>query len=114
MKHEEIKNLRKCPICGSPAFLRKNASKRFQVKCKQCKCQTSWTDKTNAVVMWYNNAEWYDRQQGKKEVMNMTLEEAIKTAEAIPEKDRTPEQVTMLKAWEEAKKKALDRLMPKE
>lgn len=64
MKYEQIANLRPCPICGSEAHLRKNASKRFQVKCKKCRCCTDWVAKTDAVVMWYNNAELYERMKG--------------------------------------------------
>ena len=60
MKYETVKGLRPCPKCGNMAQLRKNASKRFQVKCKKCNCCTAWTSKTEAVVMWYNNAALYE------------------------------------------------------
>lgn len=63
MKYEELPNLRPCPMCGSEAHLRKNASKRFQVKCKKCKCCTIWTSKTEAVITWYNNASTYEAIQ---------------------------------------------------
>lgn len=60
MKYETLKNLRKCPLCDSSAILRKNASKRFQVKCKKCTCATIWASKIDAVISWYNNAEFYE------------------------------------------------------
>lgn len=65
MKYETIPNLRKCPICGFGAIMRKNASKRFQVKCKKCKCATPWTSKIEAVITWYNNADFYEREHGR-------------------------------------------------
>lgn len=60
MQYEEIDGLRNCPMCGGPAHLRKNASKRFQVKCKKCRCCTAWTSKPLAIVLWYNNATVYE------------------------------------------------------
>lgn len=67
MKYENIPGLRKCPVCGFSAILRKNASKRFQIKCKKCKCATSWTSKTEAVVTWYNLASMYEQIHGTVE-----------------------------------------------
>jgi len=64
MTYEDIPELRPCPMCGSEAHLRKNASKRFQVKCKKCRCCTAWTSKTMAVVLWYNNAAIYENMKG--------------------------------------------------
>lgn len=64
MKYTELPNLRKCPICGHSAILKKNASKRFQIKCKKCKCATSWTSKTEAVITWYNMANMYEQLHG--------------------------------------------------
>lgn len=54
MKLIKVRDLAKCPVCGSKAFLRKNASKDFQVACTKCKCRTIWTTKPNALVQWYN------------------------------------------------------------
>lgn len=65
MKYEELNGLRTCPICGSAAHIRRNASKRFQVHCKKCKCQTAWLNKPAAIVAWYNNADFYERTHGK-------------------------------------------------
>lgn len=67
MKYENIPSLRKCPLCGHSAILRKNASKRFQVKCKKCKCCTPWTSKTEAVIAWYNMAAMYEQLYGTLE-----------------------------------------------
>lgn len=66
VKIEQVAGLRHCPMCGSEAVMRKNASKRFQIKCKRCSCATMWTDKTGAVVSWYNNAELYEQMKGGK------------------------------------------------
>lgn len=66
MKYETVDNLRPCPMCGSEAHMRKNASKRFQVHCKKCRCCTAWVSKIEAVVMWYNNAEIYDSMRKKE------------------------------------------------
>lgn len=67
MKYEQIEGLRACPMCGSEAHLRKNASKRFQVHCKKCKCCTVWTSKTEAVVTWYNNAAKFEAINGRRD-----------------------------------------------
>lgn len=77
MKYEEITNLRKCPVCGHSALLRKNASKRFQVKCKKCKCATSWTSKTEAIVTWYNMAAMYEKLNGTIEERRAKDEEIL-------------------------------------
>lgn len=66
MKYEEIPELRNCPICGSHAIIRKNASKRFQVKCSKCNCCTAWASKPQAIISWYNNAAFYEAQNGTK------------------------------------------------
>lgn len=65
MRYEELNGLRICPFCGSPAHIRRNASKRFQVHCKKCECQTAWLSKPAAIVAWYNNADFYERTHGK-------------------------------------------------
>lgn len=65
IKTEEIPGLRKCPICGFGSVLRKNASKRFQVHCKKCHAHTEWTDKTAAIVAWYNMSDLYERINGR-------------------------------------------------
>lgn len=65
MKYIEINGLRKCPVCGFSSMMRKNASKRFQVKCKKCKCATAWTSKSEAIIAWYNMCEVYERLYGK-------------------------------------------------
>lgn len=106
VKVETIPGIRICPICGGEAVMRKNASKRFQVKCKRCSCATAWTDKVNAVVMWYNNAAFYEQQKGGN-VMTDELRKAIEAAQAKPENERTAEEKLMLKAFEEAKANAL-------
>lgn len=67
MKYEDLSGLRPCPICGGPAHIRRNASKRFQVHCKLCNCQTAWLNKPAAIVAWYNNADFYERTHGKAE-----------------------------------------------
>lgn len=60
--------LRTCPKCGSKAIMRKNASKRFQIHCKKCNCCTAWVSKTEAVILWYNNAAKYEEiMRGGKE-----------------------------------------------
>lgn len=66
MKYEEVAGLRNCPICGARALIRKNASKRFQVKCTKCNCCTAWTSKPQAIISWYNNAAFYEAQHGTK------------------------------------------------
>lgn len=65
IKTEQIPGLRKCPRCGFGAVMRKNASKRFQVHCKKCDAHTEWTDKLGAVIAWYNNADLYERINGR-------------------------------------------------
>lgn len=65
MRYEDLRGLRTCPLCGADAHIRRNASKRFQVHCKKCNCQTLWTSKPAAIVAWYNNAEFYERTHGK-------------------------------------------------
>ena len=65
MRYEELIGLRTCPFCGAAAHIRRNASKRFQVHCKKCDCQTAWTSKPAAIVAWYNNADFYERTHGK-------------------------------------------------
>jgi len=64
VKTEKIIGLRNCPACGSPAVLRKNASKRFQVHCKNCDWCTAWTSKPESIVKWYNNAKIYEEING--------------------------------------------------
>lgn len=64
MTYEDIPDLRHCPMCGGEAHLRKNASKRFQVHCKKCRCCTIWTSKPLAIVAWYNNAATYENMKG--------------------------------------------------
>ena len=65
VKIENIKGLRKCAMCGHEAILRKNASKRFQVQCQGCKAHTAWTDKTSAIIDWYNTCDLYERANGR-------------------------------------------------
>lgn len=108
VKIEQISGLRLCPMCSSEAVMRKNASKRFQVKCKKCSCATAWTDKVNAVVLWYNNAAFYEQQKGGKDME--AFKQAVEEAQKKPEQERTPEEKLMLKALEEAKANALKKL----
>lgn len=64
MKTEKIIGLRHCPVCGSPAVMRKNASKRFQVHCRKCEFCTAWTSKPDAIIRWYNNSAIYENLNG--------------------------------------------------
>ena len=59
-----IKKLRPCPVCGHKAYLRKNASKRFEVYCPKCHSHSDWLNKVDAVVDWYNKAAIYEQVHG--------------------------------------------------
>lgn len=85
VKTEKIIGLRNCPMCGAPAVLRKNASKRFQVHCRKCQCCTTWTNKTEAVVKWYNNAKIYEDTHGitPPAPVETTEEKIIKASESL-------------------------------
>lgn len=54
MQTIKVNEIRKCPLCGSKAIMRKNASKDFQVKCSKCEFQTGWRTKPEAIAVWYN------------------------------------------------------------
>lgn len=60
-----VKGLRGCPVCGGKAFLRKNASKRFEVYCVKCHAHSIWANKIDAVVDWYNKAAIYEETHAK-------------------------------------------------
>lgn len=62
-----LKGLRSCPVCGHSVFLRKNASKKFQVYCPKCHCKSDWKNKVEAVISWYNMAAIYEKIYGQKE-----------------------------------------------
>ena len=114
MRYENIDGLRKCPVCGFSAIMRKNASKRFQIHCKKCSCCTAWTDKTSAVVLWYNNADTYEKINGMKGVITMgTLFEDYKLAQAKPENDRTDAERTLIAKVDELVQAEIDRLSGK-
>ncbi len=96
IKTEEIRGLRKCPVCGYGAVMRKNASKRFQVHCKKCKACSAWTDKAHAIIDWYNMSDLYERIHGRFDERsgNITpsisldqLNERIKRAVALFEEE---------------------------
>ncbi len=115
MKYENIDGLRKCPICGFSAIMRKNASKRFQIHCKKCKCCTPWTDKTAAVISWYNNAETYESINGRKGVIYVgTLREDYDRAMMKPENERTDAERALIAKIDEIKQAELTRLSKKE
>lgn len=77
IKTENIPGLRKCPMCGYGAVLRKNASKRFQVHCKKCQAHTEWTDKTSAIIAWYNMSDLYERINGRFDERNGNITPSI-------------------------------------
>lgn len=54
MKRLEIRNIKVCPICGAEVYLRKNASKDFQVMCPGCGFKTGWKTKPDAIIEYYN------------------------------------------------------------
>lgn len=115
MKYEDIDGLRKCPICGFSAIMRKNASKRFQVHCKKCNCCTPWTDKISAVVSWYNNADTYEAMNGKKGVLYVgTMFEDYNRAIKKPENDRTDAERALIAKIEEIKQAEIAKLSKKE
>ena len=115
MKYETIEGLRKCPICGFSAIMRKNASKRFQVHCKKCSCCTTWTSKISAVISWYNNADAYEKINGIKGVITVgTLREDYELAISKPESTRTDADKQLIAKIEEIRQREIERLGKKE
>lgn len=62
-----IKGLPNCPVCGKPVFVRKNASKRFEVYCKNCHSHSRWANKTDAIIDWFLMVERYKEVTKKNE-----------------------------------------------
>lgn len=60
-----IKGMRNCAVCGHAVYLRKNASKRFEVYCPKCHSHSIWANKIEAVVDWYNKNALYEQLHGK-------------------------------------------------
>lgn len=114
MRYETIEGLRNCPVCGFSAVMKKNASKRFQVHCKKCKCCTTWTSKVNAVVLWYNNADTYEKINGMKGVITLgTLFEDYNTAMMKPEAERTDAEKALIAKIDEIRQAEIQRLSGK-
>jgi len=55
MKATQIEGLCECPRCESKnVFLMQTNTHRFQVKCLDCGYKTKYTQKTTAVIDWFN------------------------------------------------------------